>query len=180
MCFCGSYDGGKRGLCDPQKSHGGGKRGLCKPQKTHEPQKVPPCVVCDLHEPQNHTVEANVVYVNHQKYMVDPFVVHVFFVVHMNHKKHMMEAYVAYVNRNHHMVDPYVVYVFFVVSHKPHLPPRCDFCGSHKPRLPPSCKPQKHINHIFLHHANQKFHINHKSCPHVFSLPLCEFTQHDY
>ena len=44
MCFCGSRD--------PHKTHGGGKRGLCEPQKTHKPQKGPPCVSCGSHEPQ--------------------------------------------------------------------------------------------------------------------------------
>jgi hypothetical protein len=32
-------------------------------------------------------VEENVVHVNHKKHMMDPFVVHVFFVVHVNHKR---------------------------------------------------------------------------------------------
>ena len=52
-------------------SYGGGKRGSCEPQKTHEPQMGPPCVF--------------VVHVNHKKHMVNLFVVHVVFWVHMNH-----------------------------------------------------------------------------------------------
>ncbi len=68
-------------------------------------------------------VEANVVYVNHKNHMVDPFVVHVFFVDCMNHKKHMVEANMVYVIHKKHMVDPIVVHVFFVVymNHKKHM-----------------------------------------------------------
>ena len=61
--------------------------------------------------------------------MMAPFVVHVFFVVYMNHKKHMVEASVVCVNHKLHMVGPFVVYVFFVVSHKPQMPPPCVFGG---------------------------------------------------
>ena len=53
-------------------SYGGGKRGSCEPQKTHEPQI--------------HMVEPFVVYVNHKKHTNHKWVHHVFFVVHVNHK----------------------------------------------------------------------------------------------
>ena len=50
--------------CTP--SHGGGRRGLCEPKKTHEPHMSPPCVFCGSHEPENHMVDPFVVYVNHK------------------------------------------------------------------------------------------------------------------
>ena len=61
--------------------------------------------------------------------MVDPFVVYVFFVVHINHVCPHHVYFVVHVNHNKHMVDPFVVYVFFVVSHKPQMPPPCVFGG---------------------------------------------------
>ena len=52
-----------------KKTHGGGKRGLCEPQKTHKPQKGPPCVFVVHVIHIKHMVEANVVYVNHIKHI---------------------------------------------------------------------------------------------------------------
>ena len=67
-------------------SYGGGKRGSCEPKKPHEPQMGPPCVFCGSHEPQIHMVDPFVVYVNHKKHMNHKRILHVFFVVHVNHK----------------------------------------------------------------------------------------------
>ena len=70
-----------------------------------------------------------VVHINHKKHMLVVKVVHVFFVVYINHKKHMKEANVVYVLHNKHVVGAFVVYVFLVVPCKPHVPPPCVFCG---------------------------------------------------
>ena len=70
-----------------------------------------------------------VVHINHKKHMLVVKVVHVFFVVYINHKKHMKEANVVYVLHKKHVVGAFVVYVFLVVPCKPHVPPPCVFCG---------------------------------------------------
>ncbi len=43
-------------------------------------------------------MEANVVYANHKKHMVDPFVVHVFFVACINHKRAHHVFFVVHIN----------------------------------------------------------------------------------
>ena len=116
-----------------------------------------------------------VVHINHKKHMLVVKVVHVFFVVYINHKKHMKEANVVYVLHKKHVVGAFVVYVFLVVPRKPHGPPHVFFVVSHTPRFPPPHKPQKHINHICLDHANRDFYMNHFLYPHTFSLPPCGF-----
>ncbi len=46
-------------------------------------------------------VDGNVVYVNHKNHMVDPFVVHVFFVVCINHKRVHHMFLVVRINHKH-------------------------------------------------------------------------------
>ena len=64
---------------EEEKTHGSEKCGSRANNGLHGGGK------CGLYVFVVHVMEANVVYVNHKKHMVDPFVVHVFFGVHMNH-----------------------------------------------------------------------------------------------
>ena len=78
--ICGSCDGGKRGLCEPQKTYGGPIGGSCEPKNSHEPQSGPPCEPEKTHKPQMGPSCVFLGSCEPQKHMVDPFVVHV------NHK----------------------------------------------------------------------------------------------
>ena len=91
-----------------EKTHGSEKCGSRANHGLHGGGK------CGLYVFVVHVMEANVVYVNHERHMVDPFVVHA------NHKKHMNHKMFHHVNRKIHINHKWVHHAFFLVhvNHK--------------------------------------------------------------
>ena len=91
-----------------EKPHGSEKCGSREKNGLHRGGR------CGLYVFVVHVMEANVVYANHKRHMVDPWVVHVNQIIHMNHNM------VHHVNQKKHINHKWVHHVFFVVhvNHK--------------------------------------------------------------
>ena len=80
-----------------EKTHGVVKSGLRENHGLHGGG------TCGLYEFVVHVMEANMVYVNHKRHMVDPFVVHVNHKKHINHNMLLHMSQEKYMNHNKHI-----------------------------------------------------------------------------